>query len=392
MGLAQNFDFIFAGAGASGLALAYLLPPEVSVLLVDQSPKTTNDRTWCFWEAQTNPFEEIVLHRWDNIFFHASDFSSRLAISPYQYKMIRGIDFYNLTMQNLSQRPNVRFLYGTIEKLESDQTEARVTIGGQTYRAPWAFNSAFRSSVPSGYQSLLQHFKGYIIKTSEDAFDPKAATFMDFRIDQMGETRFVYVLPFDRRTALVEYTLFSSALLPASAYDIALEQYIKTYITALPYQILETEAGVIPMTDAPFPRLHSPRVMNIGIAGGRAKASTGYAFRRIVRQAQAIAKHLEQTQSPLFLESRFDRHAWMDSVYLRVLEQKRIGGAEFFSGLFQRNPANQVLKFLDESTGLLEDLRLMSSVNIPVFTRSAFEISAQTARRSLMRIAPNTTR
>ena len=181
-------------------------------------------------------------------------------------------------------------------------------------------------------------------------------------------------------------------MLPASEYDAALEQYIKTYLTTKPYEILETEAGVIPMTDAPFPRLHSPRVMNIGIAGGRAKASTGYAFRRIVRQAQAIARQLEQTRSPLFLESQFDRHAWMDSVYLRVLEQKRLGGAEFFSGLFQRNPAATVLKFLDESTDLLEDLRLMSSVNIPVFSRSALELMAQTARRSLMRTAPITTR
>ncbi len=392
MSLPTEYDFIFAGAGASGLALAYFLPPQARVLLLDQAPKTTNDRTWCFWEAETNPFEQIVFHCWDNIFFHASDFSSRFEIFPYQYKMIRGIDFYNLTMKELRQRPNVRFLYGNIEKLESDQTEARVSLGGQTYCAPWAFNSAFRPDVPTGYQSLLQHFKGYLVQTSEDVFDPLAATFMDFRIAQMGETRFVYVLPFDRRTALVEYTLFSSQLLAAGEYDSALEQYIKTYVTTKPYQILETEAGVIPMTDAPFPRLHSRRVVNIGIAGGRAKASTGYAFRRIVRQAQAIARQLEQTNTPLFPESQFDRHAWMDSVYLRVLEQKRMGGAEFFSGLFQRNPASQVLKFLDESTGLLEDLRLMSSVNIPVFTRSAFEITAQTARRSLMRIAPITTR
>ncbi len=392
MGISSNYDFIFAGAGASGLALAYFLPPEAKILLIDRAPKTQNDRTWCFWESLPNPFDHLVFKRWDDIFFHATDFSSRFKIAPYQYKMIRGIDFYQFMHQELAKRSNVDFVYGQIDQLESDQTQARITVNNRTYCASWAFNSAFRAATTGNYHSLLQHFKAYLIQTDHDTFDPSAATMMDFRIPQNNETQFVYVLPFDKRTALVEYTLFSSTLLPESEYDTVLNNYIQDFLALTKFQILETEFGVIPMTDAPFPRLHSPRVMNIGIAGGSAKASTGYAFKRLVRQAQAIAKELEQTDSPLFQTASFDRHAWMDSVYLQVLEQKRMGGAAFFSGLFQRNPTTKVLKFLDENTGLLEDLKLMTTVNIPVFTRSALEITAQSARRSLMRIAPTTTR
>ncbi|MEY4532175.1 MAG: hypothetical protein RLZZ156_2898 [Deinococcota bacterium] len=379
----QEFDFIFAGAGASGLALAYFLPASARVLLIDKVQKNKNDRTWCFWESTPNPFDHLVFRRWDDIFFHAPDFSNRFGIAPYQYKMIRGIDFYTFLMQELQKRSNVQFEYGNIENLKSDKHQAQIAVNGATYTAPWIFNSAIRPDVPSGYHHLLQHFKGYVIRTTQDVFDPKAATFMDFRIAQNNETRFVYVLPFDNQTALVEYTLFSSSLLPESEYNTALEEYLKHYLNLDQYEILETEAGVIPMTDAPFPRLHSPRVMNIGIAGGRAKASTGYAFKRILHQAQAITKHLAQTGSPFFPQSHFDRHAWMDSVYLRVLEQKRMGSATFFGDLFKHNPATTVLKFLDEATSPLEDLKLMSSVNIPVFTRSAIEITAQGARRSL---------
>jgi lycopene beta-cyclase len=383
---AQEFDFIFAGAGASGLALAYFLPASARVLLVDKVQKTKNDRTWCFWESNPNPFDHLVYHRWDNIFFHAPDFSNRFNITPYQYKMIRSIDLYEFLVQELQKRPNVQFEYGQIEHLESDNHQAQVTVNGTTHTAPWSFNSALRPNVPSDYHHLLQHFKGYVLKTKQDVFDPNAATFMDFRIAQNNETRFVYVLPFDSKTALVEYTLFSSTLLPESEYDTALHDYLKHYLKLEQYDILETEAGVIPMTDAPFPRLHSPRVMNIGIAGGRAKASTGYAFKRILYQAQAIATHIKETNSPLFPQSHFDRHAWMDSVYLRVLEQKRIGGASFFSDLFKHNPATTVLKFLDEATSPFEDLKLMSSVNIPIFTRSAIEITAQNVQRSLLRV------
>jgi lycopene beta-cyclase len=387
-----EYDFILAGAGASGLALAYFLPPEARILLVDQAKKTKNDRTWCFWESAPNPLDHLVFRRWESIFFHGTLGSSQFNIAPYQYKMIRGIDFYNFMYQELAKRPNVHFLYGQISQLESDHTEARVRVDGTTHSAPWGFNSALRPTTPEGYHNLLQHFKGYLVQSAEAAFDPKAATFMDFRVEQDGETRFVYVLPLDTRTALVEYTLFSSALLPDHEYDHALKDYLARFLGLSQYTILETEFGIIPMTDAPFDRLHSPRIMNLGIAGGRAKASTGYAFRRILEQTKAVASSLQQRGTPLYPIPSFDRHAWQDAIMLRVLSEKRQGGAEFFGQLFAKNAAPDVLKFLDEQSTIPEELRLMASVDIPIFTRSALELMFYRARRSLRRMAPITTR
>lgn len=388
----SNYDFILAGAGASGLALAYALPATARILLVDTAKKTKNDRTWCFWENHTSPLDAIVYRSWQSVYFHSQDFSSCLSIAPYTYKMIRGIDYYTFMQSQLESRGNITFLYGNIDHLESDHQEARLTVGDTTYSAPWGFNSAFRPTVTLGYHSLLQHFKGYIVQTPHDAFDPSAAVMMDFRIEQHNETQFVYVLPFDTRTALVEYTLFSSQLLPDHEYDHALKNYLQTYLNISQFTILETEFGIIPMTDAPFPAMHSPRIVNTGIAGGRAKASTGYAFKRILRQAELIAHSIIEFDTPILAQPLFDRPAWLDSIYLRVLEQKRMGGAQFFADLFAKNPAALVLKFLDEDTTLLEDVRLMSSVDLAVFTKSALEIIAYKARRSLMRIAPMTTR
>lgn len=389
---AHEYDFLLAGAGASGLALAYFLPSNARILLLDSAKKTQNDRTWCFWEDTPSPFDHLVHRRWQNLIFHGTDGSSQFDIAPFEYKMIRGIDYYNFMQQELQKRPNIEFAYGQIEQLESDQSEARAVVNGKTYRADWGFNSALRPTLPSGYHSLLQHFKGYLVQTQKPSFDTSAATFMDFRIDQNNETRFVYVLPFDPHTALIEYTLFSTTLLPDHEYDRDLQHYIKHFLGLEQYSILETEFGVIPMTDAPFPRQHSPRIINLGIAGGSAKASTGYTFKRLIRQAQSLAGSLEQHGIPLATTPMFDRHAWQDSIMLRVLHEKRQGGAEFFSQLFAKNKATTVLKFLDEATSPLEELKLMASVDIPIFTRSALEVMFYNARRSLIRSAPITTR
>ena len=56
---------------------------------------------------------------------------------------------------------------------------------------------------------LVQHFEGWVIKTKNNFFDSEKATFMDFSIDQNSTTQFMYILPFSKTEALIEYTLFS---------------------------------------------------------------------------------------------------------------------------------------------------------------------------------------
>ena len=355
------------------------------MLLIDRDDAARMERTWCFWESGDGPFQAAIHSQWNDIYVHGTGLSERYNIAPYRYKMLRGQDFYAFMNRWLETQPQIRFQRGNLERLDGSADGVAVAwVDGEAYRAPWIFNSALRPETSGATsQSLLQHFKGWIIRASSDAFDPSAATFMDFRTTQTTDTRFVYVLPLDARTALVEFTVFSPALLPDADYDAGLEAYIRDHLQLEEYEILETESGVIPMTDAPFPRLHAPRVMNIGIAGGRAKASTGYTFQRVQRQVEAIQQSLNETGSPLYPAPGFNRHDWMDSVYLNVLLHNREPGSRFFTELFRHNDAVQVLKFLDEGSTPLEDLRLMSSVNIPVFTLAALEV---TGRRLVERL------
>lgn len=375
----DRYDYIIAGAGASGLSLVYHLVTEglsdKKILLIDRGPKKANDRTWCFWEVGDSPFESVVYRKWNQIWFHGDGVSRRSDISPYAYKMIRGIDFYLFMDEWLARQPNITLMHGEITSIEEGEQAATVWVDGNSYQGHFVFNSLYKAPVlETGQHHLLQHFKGWVVGTTQPVFDTSAATFMDFRVEQHDEVRFVYVLPFDEYTALVEYTLFSSAVLPDAEYDMGLREYIERFLGLGEFRILETEFGIIPMTNAPFQLRPSPHVVNIGMAGGRTKASTGFTFQRIQHHSRQIVNALLQTGQPTYPEPLFNRFEWYDSILLNVLDKRRTSGKAVFSDLFRKNSPQRVLKFLDEDTSLLEDVQVTLSVDKAAFIRAAMDL------------------
>jgi lycopene beta-cyclase len=387
----QDFDIIILGAGAAGLSLAHhlgLAGLGGRVLVIERNQTRVNDRRWSFWESTDGPFETLVSRRWDHIQVFGHGFGQRFDINPNAYKMIRGADFYAHMDAYLERQPNITRVYGDVQRIEDETDGAKVWVDGQPYRGRWVFNSIVWSSTPKpGYHHLLQHFKGYVLETKTPAFDPSVATFMDFRTPQHGDTRFVYVLPTSPTRALVEYTVFSGSLLPDPDYDAGLRAYLNDILKLGDFTILETESGVIPMTDAPFELQPRPHVMNIGTAGGCTKPSTGYTFRHIQAQSARIVESLQQTGQPFYAVPRWERHRWMDSVLLRVLATGREDGSHVFTRLFQTNPVHRVLEFLNENTTLADDIALMSTMNIPVFAASGLEIAASSVRRALSKLS-----
>ena len=125
------------------------------------------------------------------------------------------------------------------------------------------------------------------------------------------------------------------------------------------------------MTDRPF-SAGEGRVINIGTAGGFVKASSGYAFLRTQRRLRAFVRAWAATGRP---EPRILRSTWyyrfFDSILLRVLQDKRMTGKDFFTRLFRRLPAPLVFRFLDEDAGFREILRLISAPPTWPFLRAA---------------------
>ena len=279
----NRYDYIVAGAGAAGLSLVMHMIEsgkftDKSILLIDRSQKNVDDRTWCFWEETPGLFESVVYKRWEKMWFHCFNYNSRLnKISPYQYKMIRSIDFYNYCFGQIKNETNISVKYGTIEKMFSDTTETYVIVDGETYHSSFIFSSILDTSIADNCSYFMwQHFKGWFNETANEVFNPEEATLMDFRVDQKNDTRFVYVMPFTSTRALVEYTVFSENRLSDTEYDEHLAYYCQSalHISQKEYKIINSEFGMIPMTNRPFSS-SKHNIIYIGSAGGQTKASSG---------------------------------------------------------------------------------------------------------------------
>jgi lycopene beta-cyclase len=338
------------------------------VLVIERSQKTLNDRTWCFWEQGDGYFEEVVHHAWDTVGFYSNEFSKDLSIAPYRYKMIRGIDFYRHCMSVLEQYPQVEFRYEEVD-INSLPQGGRNGVGAGA--APIVFSSIYDSAdKDSKATHLLQHFKGRVIETEKDFFDPGRATLMDFRVDQGHGTTFAYVLPVTTRRALVEYTLFTERLLDPQEYDRGLDEYLSKFLKIGPHKVMEEEFGVIPMTGQSFP-FYRNGMYHIGTAGGQTKASSGYTFQFIQKRADRIARVLLEGGSLKELPSEPWRFQFYDRVLLEVLAKRYWPGDRVFSRLFARNSVQRVFAFLDNESGFGSELSLISSLPTGPFLRAA---------------------
>lgn len=376
----MHYDYIISGAGASGLSLLLRMINEPSfddkqILVVDKSSKNSNDRTWCFWEKGSGIFEHLVCHQWDKVHFYSNSFSGLLDLGAYSYKMIRGIDLYQHVIQIATTKPNVTFLFENIDSAGTENNVGYVVVEGVKHTADFVFNSIIFSppQIPVNKYYLLQHFKGYVIEANEDVFEPGQATLMDFRISQEHGSAFVYVLPRSKTKALVEYTLFTKELLITDQYNVGLKSYISGFLGIQDYKVLEEEFGIIPMTNISFEK-YNGKVINMGTAGGQTKGSSGYTFRFIQKHADRLIDSLLKHGHP-FLKERISqrRFSFYDSTLLNILANGKYPLDAIFSRMFQRNSIEAVLRFLDNESSFLDELKIMSSLPKVVFTKAAIE-------------------
>ena len=354
--------------GCAGLSLAVQmarsgLAQGKKILLVDREQKIRNDRTWCFWETDPGAFEDIVYRKWNHAWFHSASHSTLLDLSPYSYKMIRGIDFFQHCMAEISASPAFDIVYGNLTHIANHADGAMIRTETEEYHGRYIFSSILfnKPKIREGEYFLLQHFKGWVIRSPEPFFNGKEATLMDFRPDQQYGTSFVYVMPFSATEALVEFTLFSPSVLHDESYERSLFSYIRDTLGLNQYEILDKEFGIIPMTNYRFKRWEG-NILNIGTAGGRTKASSGYTFRFIQKDTEDIIRSLKHSGNPFSVKTNSSRYNWYDSVLLNILAKNELKGAEIFTHLFKKNDPGKILKFLDNETSISEELRILSTL------------------------------
>lgn len=376
-------DLLFAGGGLSGLSLAWhietAMPGRYRMFIVDREQRKGNDRTWCFWEKTDGPFQSQVLTSWDTLQVKGQGWEKVMDIRPYRYKMIRSAALYAHIRQRLEATPGIRFVTADILGMEDEEHAAALHTSEGTFRGKWLFNSAIRPEVlPGKSRSLIQHFKGYFLRTPEPFFNPGLPLFMDFRVEQGNDVRFVYVLPLSETEALAEFTIFSPSLWEQEAYEEALNNYLSDLLNLGEYSIEEKEFGAIPMTDHSFPLRNGKRILNLGTAGGMTKASTGYTFVNVQRHTLAIADCLKEKGHPFAkMPTCRKRYHFYDAILLDVLTKNRYPGSSIFSHMFLKNTPERVFDFLGEDSRFAQELRLFTSFPQMPFVKGFLSVVAE---------------
>lgn len=382
----EEVDYLIVGGGAAGLSLAYHMAQEPrlagkTVLLLEAEAHKANDRTWRYWAAGSTPFGPVESHRWARLAVRTPGFERVLDLAPYHYRLVRAGDFYAHVAQTLAARP--RQFTQLVSQVTSvteapDAAGALATLAdGRQVRARYAFDSRLPrlDRQPLRHRYLEQHFRGWEIEADYDAFDPTVVQFMDFRVPQHQQVRFVYTLPFTPRRALVEFTVFSGQVLSKAEYEAELRAYLRERVGEGRYRVMAEEGGSIPMTDHPLPARHSPHVLHLGTRAGRSKPSTGYTFARIQRHSARLVAALATTGT-LPADPTGDQWQFrlFDTLLLDIMQRQGESVRDIFRELFDHNPIQRIFRFLDEETSWVENLQILHSVTPGPFLRSIAQV------------------
>lgn len=367
-------DVIVCGAGASGLATSLQIlrqSPDTTIRLIDRDFTSSPRKTWCFWDESVAPRPNLIKKSWTKISVidsqskHTENFESPI------YFCIESNEYRDQLIAELSSFASIALHQESITEIGSSNIVQ--TSEGNQYTADYIIDSRFQTIDDIHFHpssnTLWQHFKGWIIETQVPRFDSNHAILMDFRVPQNNGFAFVYLLPFTETKALVELTYFNDSIPPKDQYDPVLKAYLDDYwnlsqdfkTTNSSFTILDSEYGIIPMTDLPICLLQSEYQVKTGLSGGLAKASTGYAFSRSQRHAMRLAEQV-RLKVPMKKWDSPMRFQFYDMLILHLLKTDPTHCVQVFMDLFMNNGFKLVFDFLDEKTTFAEELKIMSSV------------------------------
>ena len=393
-----SYRYIILGAGCAGLSLIwYLLERGVTepILILDRKESFRNDRTWCFWDVEPTPFTPLAAHRWPAWTIRTGTGETLCRTEATPYICLRSQDFYRTVQERISRSPNVHLRLGVRLRhggYEETRAGVRVVTDVGVFEGDLLIDALAMGSprFPAATErdiNFLQTFRGQFITTDKDVFDSEQVTLMDFDTPQPARAnRFLYVLPFGPRSALIENThllsadggaLDKNALSEASDPEtnrIAIARYLRDRfdLASGAWRIHSEESGTIPMTTRRFPLRAGERIVRIGLAGGATRPSSGYTFLRIQRQCRALAAQLAAGRlADRKPPGRSRKHEALDAIFLEALRKRADLAPIYFQQLFGDAPSAAVVRFLTERDTIGDDLAVLRALPVADFARAA---------------------
>jgi lycopene beta-cyclase len=338
-----------------------------SILFIDKNDVDSSDKTFCFWSLKDEPIiqdlKPLISCSWNTILHRQK---VMIPMSPYSYHHISSKDLFNAFRQ-LCSSFDCHFITAPVQEVGSDESGAFVIVNEVKYRSTYIFDSRTpHFCPPQDHQThIFQSFVGWKVEFSSPLKRPDAITFMDFEIDQMNHTQFVYVLPFSSHQALIEVTRFGSQVMTTSEAEMILSQYLSSY--QCDYSVVDVEKGCIPMSNCSLDVPSIPGVTQLGYRNYMLKCSTGYAFKNMYYHARRVSEAISHGEPPeTFNRNHFSafggRFAFYDSLLLRILDRQPEVGKKVFNALLSHVDMKDIWCFLDEKTHITQEIRLFSKL------------------------------
>ncbi len=361
-----DVDVAILGGGCAGLSLAARLArTRLSFRVIEPRTRYADDRAWSFWRTRPDPFQDCVRASWRAWTVEGPRGLTRNGSHRIPYQTVSAGAFYDRALTLIDEAAGGAVALGV-------RAEAVAPMPGgafvQTSDGGFTARHVVDTRPPARRPAFGQFFLGREIATSGAAFDPTTVQLMHFRRGHSAGVDFLYVLPFARDRALVEVTCFA----PAPPSRPALAAWLDAEIAALgagAHDVMGEEAGALPM-EVGYRTPALAGVTHLGLAGGAARPSTGYAFQRIQAQAAQVVETLTRHDSAHALrDTRFTQ--FMDGVFLRVLASAPERGPAIFESLFRNAPSDRLARFLSGSTRADDRLSVMASLPPLPFLRAA---------------------
>jgi len=374
----ESYDYILAGAGCAGLSLVYYMLESKQlknskILLIDPMGQNIPNKTWCYWSEKPlaiHPLKSEIF-KWNNLSFRSGEKTLKKHLGNLQYFHLNSSDFFNSVLDKIQQFPNVSFIQDSVTELKSFEDKVYLnTKSSGEFIADFAFDSRLNSTGGFFDKHLKQIFSGWTIESETDLFDPETITMMDFPKNEGSKFDFFYLLPFTRKKALVEFTVYSVDSISEENLEFELRKYLTKLTQNQNFKIVFKETGIIPMSTQINPSITSDRIIPIGTNGGWTKASTGYTFHTIQKNCIQIVKNLESgtlKEFRIFKPSRFN---FYDNILLNIAHNWPQSLQKLFFNLFETSKAETVLRFLNEETRFTEELKMLSKLRFKIFIKS----------------------
>ncbi|MFP4406089.1 lycopene cyclase family protein [Rhodosalinus sp.] len=364
--LRPDVEIAILGGGCAGLSLAVRLAAAGrSLCVIEPRVRYTDDRAWSFWRTAPDPFEDCVRASWAG--WDVTGPRGRVArgSSHLRYQSVAAGPFYDRAQSVIADAPSADLVLGI------SAGEVRKTANGwqvETDAGTLSARQVVDARSPRRTPGYGQFFLGREIRTARPVFDPARVHLMQFRKARSRGVDFVYTLPFAPDRALVEVTSFAPESPGRDVFAAWLEEEIAAFDPG-DTEVLREERGALPM-EVGFSDFRRDGVIAIGLGGGAARPSTGYAFTRIQRQADLVARALDQGHDvPASLDGPFSR--FMDRVFLQVIQTVPDRGPALFESLFRNAPPDRLERFLSGSTHPVDRLSVMTSLPTLPFLRAA---------------------